>query len=366
VAKGIEGVRLSPREGENMSGSTKMQTAAVKSRFLTDVSSLVEFADSKIVSQSGLLHSLVVSRLAQTIHSQRVLLELADKLIRLAEHYFALRNTNALEELSRALINLPIPSAQQAGFYYQALVIKPKGQPNEARLLLEAVANSGPLAYRARAIQSLGYIHRGQGQFHDALKLYIEALKAAPDKDAFGLLTRLMAHIEISIIKSSLGDHRGATISLESLFPLARTIGKHYPAIYYDFLNSLAVELGEVGRVDEAKAACSIAIASPFASAYPQWAETLDELEAKRTSATPSVVAFSQAPEVKPAPEPEQKENAASVKAVTFNWLSINQTSQRAITTIAVDAAIDNNESTRTTLDRLGKSIRTRAPPSHS
>ncbi len=171
---------------------------------------------------------------------------------------------------------------------------------------------------------------------------------------------------KIAIIQSIEGNHKGALQFLEGSFSLIRSISKHFPAHYYNYLNSLAVELGEVGRLNEAQVVCSIALASPFAPAYPEWAETRDELEAKRTSATPLIIAFSQTPEAKPSPKPEPKENAASVKAVAFNWLSVNQTSQRATTAIALDAAIANDESTQRILDRLGKSIHTRAPPTHS
>ena len=44
--------------------------------------------------------------------------------------------------------------------------------------------------------------------------------------------------------------------------------------LYFDYLNSLAVELGEVGRIQEAQNICQITLASPYAFAYPEWRET--------------------------------------------------------------------------------------------
>ena len=49
---------------------------------------------------------------------------------------------------------------------------------------------------------------------------------------------------------------------------------------------------------------------------------------------------FQSSAETKSAPKPEPKENADQAKAVAFNWLSVNQVSQRAITAIAVSTAI--------------------------
>jgi hypothetical protein len=46
------------------------------------------------------------------------------------------------------------------------------------------------------------------------------------------------------------------------------------PHVYYDYMNSFAVELCEVGRLEEAKNVSLIVLASPFAPAYPEWRET--------------------------------------------------------------------------------------------
>ena len=258
------------------------------------------------------------------------------------------------------MLALPIPDElRNVGLYYQANSLSRQRDFNRARQILESIVEKATPAYRASALQCIGATYFESGKPDEALPFYVAAGKIAADCD---LVTAVESQKMIAVVRSIHGDNKQAFALLEKLFPLVRALGKYYPVTYYDFLNSLAVELGEVGRINEAKAACSIALASPFAPAYPEWTETRDELEAKRTSATPSVVAFSQAPEAKPEP----KENAASVKAVTFNWLSVDQTSQRATTAIALDAAIGNDESTQRLLDRLGKSIRTRAPPTHS
>src|SRR5262249_9460710 len=69
---------------------------------------------------------------------------------------------------------------------------------------------------------------------------------------------------------------------LESLFPLAHSMRGSDPHTYYDYLNSLAVELCEVGRLEEAHNASRIVLASPFAPAYPEWRETSNEIALNR------------------------------------------------------------------------------------
>jgi hypothetical protein len=96
-----------------------------------------------------------------------------------------------------------------------------------------------------------------------------------------------------AVINSEEGNHRGA-LALENLFQLAHAARSSQPHVYYDYMNSLAVELCEVGRLEEAWNASQIALASPFACAYPEWRETRDEIELKGRRASRSTVAVIQ------------------------------------------------------------------------
>jgi hypothetical protein len=60
-----------------------------------------------------------------------------------------------------------------------------------------------------------------------------------------------------------------------------RLASHEHPALRYDYLNSLAVELAETGRLEEAKHAIEIALRSPFADRYPNWRTTRDEIADK-------------------------------------------------------------------------------------
>lgn len=100
----------------------------------------------------------------------------------------------------------------------------------------------------------------------------------------------------VAVWKARDGSHRAALSDLEKLFSLARTVGGWHPHVYYDYLNSLAVELASNGRFTEARNASRIVLASPFAPAYPEWRETYEEISLKLPRSSRSVVAWSQPP----------------------------------------------------------------------
>src|SRR5260370_41343396 len=92
------------------------------------------------------------------------------------------------------------------------------------------------------------------------------------------------------VVRGMAGDHRGAVADLERMFPLARLASSRQPYAYYDYMNTLAVELGEIGRLEQARSASGISLESPFAPAYPEWFETFDEIRLKRRRGSRSIV----------------------------------------------------------------------------
>ena len=341
-----------------------MQTAAKTSRFLIDLSSERGFADwESAIGNGSLLQHFVVSRLAHSTNSRQLFSELAQILIRLAEHAYGLRDMRKVQEASLVLMNLPLAGAQQIGLFYQALSLKRAGQIEKAQSLFEAIADGGPSAYRARAIQALGALHYDRGEPSEALRFHLEAARAVSD-DSGNLLVRLMVQLEISHIRADIGDHRGAFANLESISPLVGLVAKQCPFYFFFYHNALAVELGELGRIAEAEAACAITLASPFAAVHTNWAETRDEIAAKRVSATPSVVAFNRAPDLAPSPQAEPEHKPKPVGRLAFSWTACKKTFlQRASTAIAVAAAISDNGTTQSILDRVLICIGPRAPP---
>ena len=288
---------LLPVEAENQSGRASMQTAAKNSLVLTDSSSLKRFADIETTISYGGFYQLIASRLILDGQIQQVVRRVLNRLVVLAEHSYAFRQMSTLEKLSEVLVNSPLPRQYEPiGRYYRALCIQRfgTGDVEQAARLLESAAEDAPTRYRARAMQSLGTNSCYKGDYQSARLLYTEAARFASCSEICDPYATLGTQKMIAVINSLEGNHRHAVAMLEKLFPFAHAMRSSQPSIYYDYLNSFAVELSEVGRLEEAKNISRIVIASPFASAYPEYRETRDEIELRGWRAPRSVVHLSQ------------------------------------------------------------------------
>jgi tetratricopeptide (TPR) repeat protein len=335
----------------------------VSNSFLAKISSsLAEFAEPHTAAGEGaLLQRLIAVGLLRATYSRQAFHQLATNLIRIAEHSIAFRDMQTLAPVSEILVNFALPEARQAGTYYQALVMKRRGQTDEARVLLEEIAESPSTRHRARAMQTLGVMHHEHSELDEAGRFYLEAIRVGAEHD---LISAISPRLTISALKSMEGDHRGALADLEDLLPLTRLVVKQHPFYFYVYHNALAVELTELGRLIEAEAACAIALASPFAHAYPEHAETRDEIAAKRVSATPSVVAVRRMPEAAPSPQAEPERKSKPFGRLAFSWPAHKRDSfQRSIIPIPATATIAFNAIS--ILDRALICIGPRAPPTH-
>lgn len=342
-----------------------MQNTAKTSRFLIDFSFNRELADSGIaVSRSKLLQLAVMSPWAYAASSRQVFNGLAKRLIQLAEHFFGLRDIDALREVSLVLQSLPIAEAQIIGQYYRALAVRRNGDIDESLPLLEAVADRAAMAYRARALQTLGAIYHTQGRIDEALRFYPEARRAASPENGCELLTTLLVDQELACIKSEMGDHRGALADYEKLSPLVQIVSRQNPLFFYLYHNELAVEFAELGRLNKAEAACGIAINSPFAPAYPEWSETREELEARRTTATPSVVGINREPEAELSPQAEPLEKREPLRACGLCGLASKRDFfQITVISTAVATVPNGSVNMLVILSCLRKCLKTRGPP---
>lgn len=273
-----------------------MHTAVNISLILTDRSSLKRFADSQTATSYGGFSQLIASGLIKGLHRERVCRVLGDRLATLAEEAHAFRQMATLERLSQKLVSLPLPRQYETvGRYYEALCVQRfgLGDIDKAVSLLVPVAEGGPTRYRVRAMMSLAANCYCQRDNESALSLYSEAARFASCSKIHDPYATLGTQRMFAVINSDDGNHRDALTLLENLFPLAHAMRSAQPHVYYDYMNSLAVELCEVGRLEEAKNVSRIVLASPFASAYPEWRETHDEIELRGLRASRSVVAFS-------------------------------------------------------------------------
>lgn len=269
-----------------------MQTAAQTNLFLTELSPL-KFLEPKSRLVYGRFYQQIAPIITKGLSGKSALLEYADRLVAFADHAYVLRRTETVERVSRVLLSLPLADRYESvGRYYQALSIGRRGNVAEAMGLLEGVAEHGPPRFRAKAMMSLGAFSHRLRDFGPALQFFLEAGRVARHVDQFDPLLTYGTHKMIAALKGEDGDHRRSLDDLERIFPLARIAGRDYPPLLSDYLNSYAVELAAVGRIEEARKVSEIVLASPYSPRYPEWRETRDEIALKVRGASPAVVAF--------------------------------------------------------------------------
>lgn len=264
---------------------------------LTEFSSLKRLAESQTTFSNGGLYQQLAWKLVSDTYVKHDLRDLGERLVVLAEHAHAFRQMDALEDVSQVLMNSPVPRVYKAvGQYYQALCIHRFGRGNLERAahLIETVAEDAPPRYRVRAMQSLGSNSIRKGDYAIALALFREAARFAHCNRLYDAYATLGTQKMVAVINSEDGNHGGALVLLENLLPLARTVSRSHPHVYYDYMNSLAVELCEVGRLEEAANFSQIVLTSPFALAYPEWRETSNDIAARGRRTSRATIAFSQ------------------------------------------------------------------------
>jgi tetratricopeptide (TPR) repeat protein len=181
-----------------------------------------------------------------------------------------------VQEASQILINLPLKEFQLIGSYYLGWSLYRNGQYEHAEQLLQSVVNQVPAAYQSRAMLSLAGIEAIRQDYDSELKYYVESARASQD-----LSTTIEAYRGIAIVKAKEGYHSSSLKDFEHLLSLSV---KCEPVVREAYLNSYAVELGEAGRIYEARNISRIVLASPFAFAYPEWQETAQDLKESRRS----------------------------------------------------------------------------------
>jgi tetratricopeptide (TPR) repeat protein len=289
---------------------------------------------------------------------------LTKRLAVIARQAFLSRDVQTLESAARLMAALPETKATKgiASFYIGLRAMQQRDLV-EARALFEEAAENAPSHYRARALLCLGTTYHESGVPSAAFHSYAAAGIAAVRSDPVTLSDSCRM---TAVVRSLCGDHRRALEDLERLFPFAHQLKKFYPATYYIFLNSLAVELGEVGRIEEAKKVSSIALASPFAAAYPEWAETKYDLDAKLPDDRPVILAVPAISETSSSPisllHPHRnRASRAAQKPISYSFVVPGRASARA--SKPRDPSHRSSASNLVILDRVFFSISPRGPP---
>jgi tetratricopeptide (TPR) repeat protein len=257
-----------------------------------------------VKSSSRVLVGLLTRGIAHAADLNRAPLRLAQSVASIAEAAYACRDFSTVKEASDLLIDLPVPSVQASGLWYRAIVNTREGRLAEAAQILNDVVSSrlAEPRFRARALQSLGGIHRLSGDLDQARKLYLASaqyIRRASPQDYYAFANAIILH---SLVRAEEGDNKQALKELLSIGSFIRLSAN--PVIKAQYYNNVAVELLELGRVSEAAHYSRIACLSPLNFAYPEWKETAVEIE--RQTAKRNAVAVDAAPEPRSRRRPAQ------------------------------------------------------------
>jgi tetratricopeptide (TPR) repeat protein len=221
--------------------------------------------------------------------SEANLRKLGNQLAAVARSAHLARQPDVVEWATQAIVDLPLPSEfRSIADFYRAYRQRQQGEIQSSRIVFARIADEAAPGFRERAMLVLGINQFTAGDFQGAARYYIETARAAQGID---LLTSTQASWNLAIVRSADGDHHGALQDLERLAPVIGIIGQHHPTLYYDYLNSLAVEMSAVGRNKEAKQIITKLLALPTARRSQAWRETAEEIalnEARGVSCPPT------------------------------------------------------------------------------
>ena len=282
-------------EDETHIGSTGMNTAASDTVVLTNSSSLKRFVGGQRKPSLAEMYQGIALSLVKGFTTKQTLRDFITCVTSAADQSLAVRQYDTIGALSQLLLNLTLsPQVESIGHFYEALSINRsgRGDPVRARPIFEQVADRAPLHYRARAMLALAARGVVGGDYGAALYWYEEMMRISLQR-GIDPATLYGAQQMTAVVKAKKGDHQGALADLEAMSPLARIASYQDPSAHYVHLNSLAVELAEVGRLEEAARASEIVRSSPFAPAYQEWQETFDDIAVRRLGASRSIVAVS-------------------------------------------------------------------------
>jgi hypothetical protein len=172
------------------------------------------------------------------------------------------------------------------GEYFTGLVIMDggRGDMKAARERLERAAESCRFPYRDRALLSLSAVCIYTGDYSTSVKI-AEAMRKSADP-----YTRLEARRAIATVYGMEGQSERALEILESMYPEVAKASADLAHVKAHYANSRAVELGELGRLDEAIKWSEIATGDTLAGCHPEFHKThLGLLRQRATKAQVSV-----------------------------------------------------------------------------
>lgn len=214
----------------------------------------------------------------------------ADRLVCVGLRAYEYHQNDVVEFISKVLANLPFgkPYGLIARYFEGLYYFRNKNYAG-AREIFEELLSSVRGRLKARTSLALAAVMY-ESNLETSLPYYLKA-GALAAADWCDPCTVMQVGMAVGIHKSLHGDHQSAVDTLEELFPISKAISRSHPFPFLTYLNSLAVEYLEVGRLEEAGRILSIVLASPLSKFYPECHETRAELIERRRPATRSVVA---------------------------------------------------------------------------
>lgn len=258
-------------------GSDDLRDAPTRGRSTTSASAksigLVLKADTSFKSFLATLEARL--RLRSSADAQLC----GRSLLQLARHAHANRRFDLLESVCDSITALlPDTPFARTARYHKAHCLRIKGNPEQARVLLSQSIELAPAEFKARALLTFAGTFFDTGETRELAAFSAEALNASRGRD---ILSEAQAVRNLAIANAVEGNHEAALNTLERLLPTMRIIGAFYPVDLLSHLNSLAIELGEVGRVDEANKVIDYILGTPYADRQPEWHNTKLELATK-------------------------------------------------------------------------------------
>ena len=193
------------------------------------------------------------------------------QLLQKAEYSYCLKDKSQYD-IGLILKNFP-PPFNLIGDFYQAFYLYRQGYRETAIEKLTTVQEQGIPHYQAKSLLTFGAIHQVEGNIDEAMKVRLVASKT----DFLSVVVD--AAIGIAALLGGQGKHDEAIIYLENVLPHASKLGG--VPLYYDLLNSYAVELAEQGKIDTAQKVIEPVVKSPYILHYPNWLETQSEIKEK-------------------------------------------------------------------------------------
>ncbi len=192
-----------------------------------------------------------------------------------AEQASSVRDLRSLSTIADSLIEAAPSGLESIGFYYRACSLHNKGQ---AQSIVEPITESELPVLRARAHLALGgyaWLRSDLGLADKHYRLAESEFAACTTVDSLGLLQLRKMQ---GVLRSLAGRHMDSLGCLRQSWAYAEQLSRSLPALSYDLLNSIAIELSALGNTAPAIKLIRVATASPFASRFPEWTQSQTEI----------------------------------------------------------------------------------------